>query len=82
LGRIDYSLIKQLDTKIEYWRSVFKRVVETIKSLASCGFPFQENDSCSVYNDNYLISLEFTAKFNPLLADRIVNFRNKDSGST
>ncbi|XP_050053669.1 uncharacterized protein LOC126549154 [Aphis gossypii] len=52
LGRIDYSLIKQLDTEIEYWRNVLKRVVETIKSLASRGLPFRGHDSCfgSVHN--------------------------------
>ncbi|XP_060845353.1 zinc finger MYM-type protein 1-like [Rhopalosiphum padi] len=65
--RIDYSLIKQLDTEIEYWRNVLKRVVETIKSLASRGLPFRGHDSCfgSVHN-----------------ADHIVRFGNKGSGST
>jgi len=82
--RIDYSLIKQLDTEIEYWRNVLKRVVETIKSLASRGLPFRGHDSCfgSVHNGNYLMSLELIAKFDSFLADHIVRFGNKGSGST
>ncbi|XP_050540304.1 zinc finger MYM-type protein 1-like [Daktulosphaira vitifoliae] len=84
LGRIDNSLIKQLDTEIEYWRNVLKRVVETIKSLASRGLPFRGHDSCfgSVHNGNYLMSLELIAKFDPFLADHIVRFGSKGSGST
>ncbi|KAL4089635.1 hypothetical protein QTP88_024645 [Uroleucon formosanum] len=30
LGSIDYSLIKQLDTEIEYWRNVLKRVAKLL----------------------------------------------------
>jgi len=77
-------LIKQLDTEIEYWRNVLKRVVETIKSLASRGLPFRGHDSCfgSIHNGNYLMSLELIAKFDPFLADHIVRFGNKGSGST
>lgn len=84
MGRIDYSLIKQLDTEIVYWRNVLKRVVETIKSLASRGLPFRGHDSCfgSVHNGNYLMSIEVIAKFDLFLIDHIVRFGNKGSGST
>lgn len=44
LGRIDQELTTQIDEETTYWRNVLKRVVATVKALASRGFAFRGRD--------------------------------------
>ncbi|XP_014210058.1 zinc finger MYM-type protein 1-like [Copidosoma floridanum] len=83
-GRIDKKLTAQLDEEISYWKNVLKRVVATIKALVPRGLPFRgDNEKFgSVYNGNYLMSLELIAEFDPFLADNISRCGNPGSGHT
>lgn len=67
LGRIDQALTIQVDEEITYWRNVLKRVVATVKALASRGLAFRGQDEIfgSSQNGNlisyYLISIVFSS---------------------
>lgn len=44
VGRIDHELAAQFLEELTYWREVLKRVVATVKSLASRGLSFRGYD--------------------------------------
>lgn len=84
LGKIDNSLVLQLQEETINWRNVLKRVVATIKSLTSRGLPLRGNNSIfgSNHNGNYMMSLKLLAQFDSFLADHIARFSNKGCGTT
>lgn len=76
LGKININLTRQLDDEINYWENVLKRVVSTIKSLASRGLYFRGHVEKfgSTQNGNYLMVLELISEFDPFLAEHIKKF--------
>lgn len=40
-GRVDESLVLQIEVKIKYWHEVSRRIIAVMKSLASHGLPFR-----------------------------------------
>lgn len=84
IGRVDHELAAQLLEELTYWREVLKRVVATVKSLASRGLPFRGHDEKfdSLHNGNYLMSLELIAEFDPFLSKHIAQYGSKGKGCT
>ncbi|KYN00128.1 Zinc finger MYM-type protein 1 [Cyphomyrmex costatus] len=78
-----FDLNKQIETEVEYWRNVLKRVVVVIKNLSSRGLPFRGSDERfgSLHNGNYMMLLEIIAEFDPFLAEHIKSYGNKGKGS-
>uniref|UniRef100_A0A673NLW3 TTF-type domain-containing protein n=1 Tax=Sinocyclocheilus rhinocerous TaxID=307959 RepID=A0A673NLW3_9TELE len=63
---IDSDLIKQMDSKREYWKQVLRRVVSVIKFLD---------------NGHFLGILELLAEYDPFLAEHIRKFGWKGKGT-
>jgi len=62
-----------------YWKNVLKRVVVVVKTLAFRG----DSDKIgSSHNENFLMSMELIAHFDPFLASHISKYGNKGKGST
>lgn len=59
-GNIDSELQMQFDKERNYWRELLKRVIASIKFLASRGLPFRGGNPTvgSVHNGNFLGVLE------------------------
>ncbi|KAL4710117.1 hypothetical protein ACJJTC_016519 [Scirpophaga incertulas] len=83
-GRIDHELVAQYQEELTYWREVLKRVVATVKSLASRGLSFRghEEKLGSLHNGNYLMTLELIAEFDPFLSKHIAQYGGKGKGCT
>ena len=83
-GRVDAALVKQMESEREYWQSILKLVVETIRFLAERGLAFRGSDETvgSPNNGNYLGILELLSKFDPFLAEHINLYANKGKGHT
>lgn len=81
-GCIDSNLVTQIQTEVEYWRAVLRRIVATVQFLASHGLSFRGHDEKSTTNKgNFLGCLEYLAKFDTFLANHIVKYGNRGSGS-
>lgn len=81
-GRVDSEIVKTFEKTITYWKEVLKRVVETIKFLASRGLPFYgENEIIgSSKNGNFLGCIELISKFDPFMADHLARYGNMGKG--
>ncbi|XP_023311929.1 zinc finger MYM-type protein 1-like [Anoplophora glabripennis] len=84
VGRVDHELVAQFQEELTYWREVLKRVVATVKSLASRGLSFRghEEKLGSLHNGNYLMTLELIAEFDPFLSKHIAQYGGKGKGCT
>jgi len=83
-GRVDSSLVAQIQEETRYWRSVLKRIIASVKFLASRGLAFRgENETFgSQHNGNFLGALEFLAEFDDFLSAHIQKHGNRGSGHT
>ncbi|XP_065209411.1 zinc finger MYM-type protein 1-like [Planococcus citri] len=83
-GRVDQGLAEQLQEEISYWKEVLKRIVATVKTLASRGLSFRgTNEHFGVPNNgNFLMLLEYLRQFDPFIDEHIRNYGDKGSGST
>ncbi|CAH0564503.1 unnamed protein product [Brassicogethes aeneus] len=81
-SKIDEEITKSMDKEIEYWKNVFKRIVEVIKFIAERGLAFRGEDERlgSSHNGNYLGILELISKFDPFLYQHLENFGQKGKG--
>lgn len=83
-SRVDSKVIEACETEAQYWKEVFKRVIATVKYLATRGLPFRGSDyffgSCR--NGAYLGALELIAEFDPFFSQHIVKHGNRGKGST
>ncbi|KAL7303989.1 hypothetical protein TKK_0003644 [Trichogramma kaykai] len=70
---IQAQLDSKLQSELEYWRAILRRIVAVIKSLSSRGLAFRGSNENfgSVHNGNYLMALELIAEFDPLLSEHI-----------
>ena len=59
------SIVAQIEDEKKYWRSVLKRIIATVKFLASRGLAFRGRDEIfgSLQNSNYIGTLELLAEF-------------------
>jgi len=84
LGKVtlDHTLKIQVESELQYWRSVLNRVVAVIMFLSSRELAFRRENELfgSNYNGNFLGSLELLAKFDPFLAKHIETHGNKGRG--
>lgn len=82
-GRVDKSLIEQLEAEIRYWRNVLARVVATVKMLAARGLAFRGKVEKfgNAHNGNYMGCLELIAQFDPFLKQHITNLGNPGTGN-
>ncbi len=83
-GRVDHELALQLQAESSYWRNVLRKVIATIKKLASRGLPFRGNNEKlgSVHNGNFFVLSEYLSESDPFLEEHIHKYGNKGSGST
>lgn len=79
---VDDSLKNQIETKINYWRNVLKRVICVIQAWASRGLVFRGKDEKfgSQHNGNYMLLLVLVAEFDPFLKNHIEKHGNPGSG--
>lgn len=84
LGRIDSSLLLQMDTEIYYWKNVLTKVVAVVKALSSRGLSFRgDNEKFgSPNNGNFMMAIELISEFDPFLAQHIKKFGNQGKGHT
>lgn len=82
-SRIDKELVKQMESEIEYWTEILKRIVAVIRFLAERGLPFRGTNEVigSPDNGNYLGIIELLAQFDPLLKGHLINYANKGRGN-
>lgn len=80
--RIDTAIVKEMESKKQYWRKLLQRIVEVIKFLAERGLPFRGRNECisSSQNGNYLGLLELFAKFDPFLSEHLSTYGSKGKG--
>lgn len=84
LGRIDNSLVRQVEIQHTYWINVLKRVVAVVKSLSSRGLAFRGTTSklgCN-NNGNFLLALELLAEFDPFLSYHLETYANPGISNT
>lgn len=83
-GRIDHSLIKQLNAEITYWKKILYRVIAIIKSLAIRGLPFRGHSERigDYHNGNFLGTVELLAEFDPFLSEHLKLHAHPGSGKT
>ena len=81
-GRINTSLEIQFQIEREYWHSVLKRIVSTVKFLSTRGLAFrgQNEQINSEQNGNYLGILELISEFDPFLSNHLAKYGNKGKG--
>lgn len=79
---VSHQLKCQFQNEQNYWKSVLKRVIAVIITLAKRGLPFRGSNEHFgfVNNGNYLGMLELVAKFDPFLKDHISRYG--DQGKT
>lgn len=82
LGRIDSDIVKQMQSRIDYWCNVLHRIIAVVKFLAERGLSFRGQDEIfgSTHNGNYLGTLELLAQFDPFLANHLHEHGNKGKG--
>ena len=76
---IDKALKTQDEMQRDYWRSILKRVVSTVKFLSQRGLAFKgdvQQLGCS-NNGNFLGCLEYLSEYDRLLADHLRKYGNK-----
>lgn len=82
-GRIDEKLAKQICDQENYWRQVLKRIIATVKLLASMGIGFRGHDDSidSKRKGNFLSCIEYLSEFDNFLKVHLEKFGNSGSGS-
>lgn len=80
---LDRVLVDEIEKEKNYWREVLKRVVSTVKFLASRGLAFRGSDEKfgSPNNGNFLGCLELLAEYDPFLAAHIERYGNAGRGT-
>ena len=80
---IDKALKTQYEMQRDYWRSILKRVVSTVKFLSQRGLAFKgdvQQLGCS-NNGNLLGCLEYLSEYDQMLADHLRKYGNKGKGN-
>ncbi|GBP11295.1 hypothetical protein EVAR_92835_1 [Eumeta japonica] len=84
IGRADHELAARFSEELTYWREVLKRVVASVKFLASHGLPFRGHYEKlgSLHNENYPMTLEPMAELYPFLSKRTAQYGGKGKRCT
>ena len=82
-GRIDTDLANQIDTEQKYWREVLKRIIATVKLLASLGLAFRGHRENKESNrrGNFLSCLGYLAEFDSFLKNHLERYGDKGRGN-
>lgn len=80
---IDKQIADQYEGQCKYWRDVLRRVVSTVKFLASRGLAFRgDNELFGDHrNGNFLGCLELLAEYDTFLAQHITTYGNAGRGT-
>lgn len=83
IGTLDTGLKEQVEREAEYWVKILRRIVATVKLLASQGLAFRGSteDITSRHKGNYLSCLVYLAQFDDLLSEHLQRYANKGKGS-
>ncbi|XP_063910511.1 zinc finger MYM-type protein 1-like [Zophobas morio] len=77
-GRIDEKLASQMNAERQYWRDILKRIVATVRFLATNGLAFRGHSSdCG----NYYNCLEYLSEFDPFLANHLKQYGHAGKGN-
>lgn len=82
LESIEDSFKSSVETEMDYWRDILKRIVSVVKFLGSRGLPFRGSNQIigSNQNGNYLGILELLSEYDPLLKNHLTHYGNKGKG--
>ena len=83
-GRVDLDVIKQCENERNYWRDVLRRIVATVKFLASRGSAFHGKTSKPFHasNGNYLGCLEYLSEFDQCLSKHLAKYGSSGKDNT
>lgn len=81
-GRIDIAEEKLILNEKKYWKEVLKRVIATIKYLATYSLAFRGTNEVffKECNGNYIGALEYLAEFDPFLKEHLKKYANLGKG--
>lgn len=81
-GRVDSSLAEKCEMEENYWREILKRIVATVKLLASLGIAFRghREGEDSERKGNYLTCIEYLAQFDSFFKNHLERFSNTGKG--
>jgi len=82
-NRIDANLEKQMHSERLYWRNVLKRIIATVKLLASLGIAFRghRDDRDSNRKGNFISCIEYLAEFDDFLKNHLGKYGNCGTGN-
>lgn len=81
-GVFEENFLKCVQSEVEYWRNVLRRVVSVVKKLASRGLAFRGSNErfYDQHNGNFLMAMELLAEYDPFLKQHIKQHANKGPG--
>ena len=73
--RIDDLLQSQIETGVEKWRSILKRILDVTMFLGERALAFRGSTQCvrDVHNGNFLGLLELTSHYDLILREHVTN---------
>ena len=82
-SNIEISMIKEIESEVQYWIKVLKRVVAGIRFLTERGLPLRGKNEVigSPKNGNFFGIMELIAEFDPFLQEHIKSYANKGRGT-
>lgn len=82
IDRVDSSLVMAIETEAIYWRKVLKRIVATVKLLATLGVAFRGHRETreSKRIGNFLSCIEYLAEFDNFLKEHLNRFGLQGKG--
>ena len=82
-SNIDASIVKTMESEVQYWIKVLKILVAGIRYLTERGLPLRGKDETlgPRNNGNFLGSMELIAEFDPFMEEHIKIYSHKGRGS-
>lgn len=82
-NRVDSNLEQQIDNEQNNWGAVLKRIIATVKLLASMGLAFRGHREGAQSNrkGNFLSFIDYLAEFDTFLKLHLEKYRNRGTGN-
>ena len=84
MNRIDSDLLQQMEIQKNYWREVLRRVISTIKLIASMGLAFRghEESKNSERKGNFLTCLNYLSEYDEFLKMHLEKYAYHGQGTS